>query len=64
VAAPCVVVAMRPEVPSRHPNSRSAFSRHILATAWNIVVVNTPLERGEEGLLDWHSRNGGEGGAG
>jgi len=56
-------------VPSRHPNSRSASSRHILAAAWNIDVVNTPLERGEVGLfdedrLDWHIRDGGEGGAG
>jgi len=59
----------RPEVPWRHPNSRSASSRQILAAAWNIDVVNTPLERGEvglndEGRLDWHTRNGGEGGAG
>ena len=69
MAAPCAIVAMRPEEPSRHPNSRSISSRHILATAWIIDVVNTPLERGEvglydEGRLDWHRRNGGEGGAG
>jgi len=67
VAAPCGV-AMRPEVPSRHPNSRSASPSHILATAWIIDVVNTPLERREVGLynedrLDWHIRSGGEGGA-
>jgi len=69
MAAPCAVVPMRPEVPSRHPNSRSASSRRILATAWIIDVVNTPVERGvvglyDEGLLDGHSRNGGEGGGG
>jgi len=48
---------------------RQAYAQFNEACLGLVDVVNTPLERGEvglydEGSLDWHSRNGGEIGAG